>query len=391
MPVCSVQIGGASFDDSFYQIGSSLFPNDSVSKQNTNITLTHWNEPTQKEYPPYDHPFEADGNIYGPNIDFIDYMVFRPHSDDIIYGLYQWDTGFVKGSQTGTTNFSNFNAYIPKKATEKEKQYIQYSREEAFVKNEAYEMVSGEKWKMQDAVHYVENVYNTVLSKADVLSFHYAVKEIDVLKISEHQYGYYFIMQMSDQSGHLFDAGSKYTQRWIKKQIEDNKPFPMENYCCAYCYEKEQLSYFEKGFTYSEITPSQETAEILSVSAAAEVIDHALAPSQVFRIPCAELNYVLICKGYPYLEKWGLETDTESAYASYYYPHLARRECEFELRPMWCFRTDQYSDLNQNTGYAFMVDAVNGKLWVIRVSNYLVGNEKDDADRILAYVNGEVN
>lgn len=392
MPVCDVKVGGASFD-SFYEICHLMFPNENTNKDSPNYSLNYGDAPIDKTAPAYEHPFEGDdGLLRSPNVSFMDYITFSPHANDIEYGAVQWDTGFIKGSQIGGNEYSHYYNFIPHDATERRNKPIRrYSREEAVKQNDSYIMVSGEEWPLTSAVEYIENQYNSMLSKTDILTFHYQVKEIDVINISDNQYGYYFLVEFTDEEGRYYDTCLKYTQKWIKKQIEENKPFPMENGGCAYCYEKNRIAYIEKGFTYSEIAPTTKNAEIISLGEATKTLDQLLAPSQVIHIPCVELNYVLICKGYPFLSKWGLTPQEDSAYASYYYSNLARRDCEFEIRPMWCFRSAEFTDLDYNLGNAYFVDAITGKVWVIRISSYMNETEAKNLDKILAYLNDEVN
>jgi hypothetical protein len=307
-------------------------------------------------------------------------------------------SGNLFGTQTGATEYSDYMQYIPLSSDPPEVQAqksdpIVCSRAEAVAGNDSYPMVGGGEWALKDAVGYVEKLYNSVLRKADGAPLlTYSVKEIQVLTVvPEKQYAYFFFVECADAEGRYLDCTMKTNKKWIKKLIEGNQPFPMD-YCSAvFCYQKDQFAWMQKNESFSEIKPSAEDPELLSVTEAARVIDELLAPSQLIRIPCAELNYVLVCKGYPYAQLWqqeyGYESDPDSPYADFN-EMLCDRSCEFALRPVWCFRTEAYSDFDLNVGYRYLVDAVTGKLWITRVTSNLDAREEQYVQHIIEYVNG---
>ncbi len=396
MPVCDVKIGGTSLD-SCYEICAELFPDDNTAKDNPVYKIQRGDEPLDKTVPAYAHPYWVGEALRSPNVSFIDYITFYPRSDLPNYGLVMQSTGYLKGTQTGVTEYSGYTDYIPLSSdtpdiASQKKPPIHYTRAEAVEKNTVYPMAEGGEWAMKDAVDFVEQTFNNTISKSNVIPLHYSVKDVYVLTVSEQQFAYFFFVDCADSAGRLFDCSMKYSEKWLKNQIESGKPYPMENYSIAYCTGKEKLNGFEKNETFSEIMPTQENSELLSVTEAARVIDELLAPSQAIRIPCAELNYVLMCKGCPYLEKWGLEVDPQfqnSSFAYSYFPNYARTTCDFEIRPMWCLRTQDYSEFDLNVGYSYLVDAVTGKLWFTRVTTIMDDREEQNVKRIIDYINGE--
>lgn len=396
MPVCDVKIGGAPFE-TFSEICAAVFPDENTQPDNPVYQMQRGSDPLDEALPAYDHPYWEGEHLRSPNVSFIDYITFYPRSDLPNYGLVMQSTGYLKGTQTGVTEYSGYTDYIPLSSdtpdiASQKKPPIHYTRAEAVEKNTVYPMAEGSEWALKDAVQYVEQIYNTTLSKSNAIPLHYSVKDVYVLTVSEQQFAYFFFVDCADSAGRLFDCSMKYSEKWLKNQIESGKPYPMENYSIAYCTGIEKLNWFEKNETFSEIMPTQENPELLSVTEAARVIDELLAPSQAIRIPCAELNYVLMCKGCPYLEKWGLEVDPQfqnSSFAYSYFPNYARTTCDFEIRPMWCLRTQDYSEFDLNVGYSYLVDAVTGKLWFTRVTNIMDDREEQNVKRIIDYINGE--
>lgn len=393
MPVCDVKIGGAPFE-TFSEICAVFFPDENTQPDNPVYQIQRGSDPIDEAVPAYDHPYWEGEHLKAPNVSFVDYITFYPHGLDKPYGL-QWDTGYVRVSQTGWSEYAGYNGYVPSISDPPEercrkKQPVKYTRAEALASDDRCEMVSGGEWAVADAVRYVEAVYNETLHKADVLDFTYTVHDVSALYIFEAEaYAYYFTVQFADAQGNPFDCGDTYVQRLIKSRIETGRSFPMELGSFAYCYGKEQLAVAEKSYTISEMTPTQTDPELLSVTAAAAVIDELLAPAQAIRIPCAELNYVLLCKGYPYTQQWEIETDPTGGFAAGYFPNLARRDCDFEIRPMWCFRSENYSDLDLNLGFVYMVDAVSGRLWILRTPSQMDQRDLTLYERIDAYTKGD--
>ena len=400
MPVCDVKMAGAPIDN-FYEICAELFPDDDTGRESPYYTLKRGDEASDKDLPAYDHSWlDGEGHLKNPNVFFLDTANFFPRSDLPNYGLMYRSSGNLFGTQTGATEYYDYMQYIPLSSDPPEVQAqksdpIVCSRAEAVAGNDSYPMVGGGEWALKDAVGYVEKLYNSVLRKADGAPLlTYSVKEIQVLTVvPEKQYAYFFFVECADAEGRYLDCTMKNpNKKWIKKLIEGNQPFPMD-YCSAvFCYQKDQFAWMQKNESFSEIKPSAEDPELLSVTEAARVIDELLAPSQLIRIPCAELNYVLVCKGYPYAQLWqqeyGYESDPDSPYADFN-EMLCDKSCEFALRPVWCFRTESYSEFNRNVGYRYLVDAVTGKLWITRITNTMDAREQVYVQRIMDYINGE--
>ena len=365
MPVCSVKIGGAPLDTG-YDICKALFPQDNTAADSPAYSFRKWDDPLDASEPAHTQPYAAGDALYAPNISFMDILTFAPETLENRY-LIQWDTGFLKASQTRQTSWNDYLGMAQRAPA------IRYSRAEAVGKNDVYPMAEGGEWALADAVAYAEAVFRDTLSAADALPLCYTVRDVYVLTLDENRFAYYFTVQMSDSEGRPFDSTRRYQEQMLKRRIESGSPFPMELSCKVYCTGKELLAYVEKSCSFSAITPQQEGAQLLSVTDAAKIIREQLNPPERLRIPCAELCYVLLCEGYPYTKLWNLRTDSSTGFAAAYYPNLCRRSCDFVLRPMWCFRTEDFAELDSAKGFAFYVDAVSGQLYVIRCDQQPTG------------------
>lgn len=273
--------------------------------------------------------------------------------DDSTQSSYYYTTGNVWGSQTGSQHGNNdFYGF------EKFKTDVRYDLDyDSIDDSSAYMMSDGKEWKISEAVNFVEDFWNTHLSPSDPMKFTYKVKTIWVLSTGENSFGYLFEMQRIDENGNYYDAESsnQYLFDDESQYIKDGESFVYTNEQMTWCAEKEEITRFIKDFSFSigDITNSGD--DLLSLGAAADILSNTLA-RRIGLDLTAELNYVSVCKGYPYYSIWEYPFYSDSTCIT---------SCEFELRPMWCFRKEQCTLKMPYSAEIYFVDAVTGDVSMI--------------------------
>ena len=67
----------------------------------------------------------------------------------------------------------------------------------------------------------------------------------------------------------------------------------------TWCADKETITYFHKDYTFKHEQMTNDGKELISLRKASDILSEAIAPNINLELT-AELNYVTICKGYPY-------------------------------------------------------------------------------------------
>lgn len=306
-------------------------------------------------YPAYTEPTynEEEGTYMNVNVYFMDIDGFTP-SEDYTLSSYMYSLGNVWGSQTGLGSAEDNRTWYNFSTKKKHKRYDLYVDYPA--NDEVYTMADGQKWGVAEAIKYVENFWNTYIAPSDPEDYTYSAKTLWVLELGNEKYGYLFSMQRQDKDGNYFDVDKCEYYNHDNEYVINNEPFIFTNRLTTYCAEKESITSYAKDFSFSLTNQVDSGDELLTLGAACETLSNALAKNISVNLT-AELNYVVYCKGYPYYQIWEKPIFHE-------YKCLA--DCDFELRPVWCFRTPNQCYLQSSFDpERFFVDAVTGEVSTI--------------------------
>ena len=306
-------------------------------------------------YPAYTEPTynEEEGTYMNVNVYFMDIDGFKP-SEDYTLSSYMYSLGNVWGSQTGLGSVEDNRTWYDFSTKKKHKRFDLYF--DYPTNDETYTMIDGQEWGAAEAIEYVENFWNTYIAPSDPEDYTYSAKTMWVLELGDEKYGYLFSMQRQDKDGNYFDVDKCEYYNLDNEYVMNNQPFIFTNRLMTYCAEKESVTSYAKDFSFSLTNQVDSGDELLTLGAACEILSDALARNISMKLT-AELNYVVYCKGYPYFQIWEKPIFHE-------YKCLA--DCDFELRPVWCFRTlNQCYLQNSIDPQRFFVDAVTGEVSTI--------------------------
>lgn len=351
MPIYDIAIGGnPNFD--FKKVVDRLYADRfDISDESLYYTKSK-GDAIDNNFPPFSEPtyYEVDGEMALRTINVMEYDLvgFRPSNDQTL-SSYHYSTGNVWGSESGSD--INRNGYV----FEGNKIYERYDLDfEKIPGNLSFTMNDGEEWGAADAVNFVEDFWNNYLSASDPMSFEYRVKSLIIVKISSESYGYLFIIERSDENGNYFDVDKTYLVDY--DAVAAGESFKYVNNLMTWCSEKEIITRYIKDFSFTVGDAANSGDNLLTLGAAAAILSEALAPNIDLELT-AELNYVIVCKSYPYYTIWENPS---------YYPITALTSCEFEIRPYWCFRTDQCTYLDMASIEIYFVDADTGGVSVMK-------------------------
>ena len=127
----------------------------------------------------------------------------------------------------------------------------------------------------------------------------------------------------------------------------------IDNYAACWCSEKELLTNFTKDYSYDLGDATDSGDSLLTLGAASDLLSEKLAQNANLSFT-AELNYVLVCKNYPYYELWEYPE---------YYEDMAVTTCDLVLKPYWCFRKNlPLNSSDASTAETYFVDALTGEI-----------------------------
>lgn len=319
------------------------------------------------DLPPHSIPtyYEKLGRYSRPNVYQIDIDGFAPYDDDGYYkngdytvSTYLYSIGNVWGSQSGGGGSENIQDWYYYESHTIYKSYDLFSEKPA--DDEAYIMADGQEWNANEAIKFVENFWAEYIVPSDPENFTYSVKTLYIIALDDDKYSYLFSMQRQDKNGNYFDVDLAEFYYMANANdgnaVSSGEPFIFTNNIMAYCAQKEVFNRFIKNFSFSYEQTQEQGNELLSLGAAADILSQSLAPNIGLTLT-AELNYVVMCKGYPYFQEW--------EYAEFY-DHYCLSNCDFEIRPVWCFRRpDQCYLMNSVDTERYFVDAVTGEVSTI--------------------------
>lgn len=306
-----------------------------------------------EKYGAHDEPFwsEKDGRVLNKNTAGYDIDIFQPDEDkDQSFASFYYSTGNVWGSETGG-QFTVDEKYWFEGYPSVETYNLDYERPPEGL---SYKMADGEEWELNDAIAYVESFWNDYLAESDPEGFEYAAKSVRVNDLGDGTFGYYFSIQRSDKNGNWYDV-NELDYIYFEDDVKAGKPFIFFNNNFTWCAEKEVLTRYKKDYSFALGAKTEPGDSLLTLGKASDLLSAALAPNIGLELD-AELNYFVICKGYPYYSIW--------EYPEYYWD-TAITTCDFEIRPFWAFRPSVIPDANFGVPEVYLVDALDGSVQTI--------------------------
>lgn len=349
MPTYDVKIEGNP-DFNFKNIVEYLYADKFDVNNDDFYRKRYKGDPVETEYPATFEPLNYAGDgIRPPNSYEFDIEDFTPDKNNSSQSIYSYSTGDVWGSEVG--GFYN-DIYYYEMYNISERYDLKYNNLEDSL---SYPMMDGNEWNVKEAITFVENFWNNYLSQSDPVKYEYNVKTLFVIAIGNNKYGYLFEVERKDNNGNYYDVDCGFIQDDIA--IESNNPFKIDNSQLTWITEKEVILRFSKDYSIKPEKQTNDGTNLLTLEGAADILSESLASNINLNIYSAELNYVTICKGYPYFQIWEYP---------FYYEYICLENCEFEIKPFWCFRTNKSTLMNLNNCEIYFIDVVTGELSVMK-------------------------
>lgn len=306
-----------------------------------------------EKYGAHSEPFyaEDEGVVYNKNVLLYDIDIFQPDKEkDESFSSFHYSTGNVWGSETGG-QFTGYAKYWFESFPTAVTYNLDYEKPAEDV---SYKMSDGKEWNLKDAITYIETFWNDYLAESDPDDFEYVVKSVKIKDFGDSTYGYCFTLQRKDKNGNWYDVDElPYT--YFEDSIQGGKPYMVFNNNMTWCAEKEVITRYIKDFSFSLGNATDTGDDLLTLGKASDILSEALAPNINLELN-AELNYIVMCKSYPYYSIW--------KYPEYYWD-TALTTCDFEIKPFWTFRDAENTDTSFGTSEIYMVDAVGGDVMAI--------------------------
>lgn len=347
MPTYSVKVGRAE-DFDIYKFADYLFGDRYDAYDETLWKHKKKGEAMYDDQPISDEPtMQPDGKILNQNRLCFSLDEYRPtDSGDVLFHLIT--------NTMGATWSAPYGSFLPENTCYPDafKTVAQFDPDYDEIPDDlSYEMYGSGEWSLKDAIAFAEGFFNGEIAPSDPDGFAYCVKKVEVKALPRETFGYYFMMQLKDENGNFYDADRRYYSD--NEAIEGGTEFMIDNYIACWCSEKERLTSFTKDYAYDVGDSTDSGDSLLTLGAAADILSENLAPNANLSF-FADLNYVLVCKNYPYFGIWEYPA---------YYEDMAATTCELELKPYWCFRKNAPPDAPaESLDERYFVDALNGEI-----------------------------
>lgn len=372
MPTYSTRVGSAGIENVFELI--EFIYSDEYDTSNEELYHLHaGTDPIYLEYEATDYPcdYNNDGRIETPNSYIIDMYFFHPdeknpnlcvgtHSSGLVTG-YEENEYYAGGyDEVAVYNFlSRYGDIVDRyKFNVASEEWVVTECDASEI---SYKMADGSEWAITDAVAFAEEYYNEHLTVFEVNDVTFKVATLSVCDLENGCYGYYMTMSCFDENGNYINTESNYEYDWEK--IGNNEAFYIENQSFFWTYKKDVACNFSKDFGTTERTAIDSGDDLITLSQAINTLDESLAQEISLTVPCAQLCYVVTCTGYGEIyDRWNVDRSEKYFASENYYESICFRDCDFELRPMWVFKSSNYSYIDIGSGKAFMVDAKSGEV-----------------------------
>lgn len=317
-------------------------------------------EPINEEYPALTEPTYINGGefIMPRNVYDVDIDTFAPdYNRDATLSVIMYSTGNIFGSECGGGLWKDNDWFD---YTDKEIYKRYYLKYEQPFTDEAYTMVDGKEWNALEAVDFVEKFWQEYITPSDKYVFTYSVKALYVIRIDSSHFAYLFEIQKQDENGNYYDV-DKAEFYLYDESVLTGEPFIYTNRLVTYCAEKESITRFGKDFSFDLSNQTDDGDNLLTLSAATDLLSKALASNINLNLT-AELNYMVVCKGYTCANSWIKKN---------FYSDLCLKDCNFEIRPYWCFKpVGQCFLINELEAERYYVDAITGEVSTVVMLRY---------------------
>ncbi len=307
-----------------------------------------YGDPRSENYPAFPEPtyWEEEDAVLNINMMYYDWEGFEPSQDDLFYATYSKESlGVIWGSQTGY--FSQGDKYYYQNFNIHERYRFDIDPPD---KSISYKMSDGEEWNIYDAAEFVEDFWKNCLTDIDPEKYEYKVRTLYVMDYEDGSFGYLFDISRIDCDGNYYDCESNSVLDM--DSVQNGQPFIVSNSHMTYCAEKNVVTRYIKDFSFRREKATDDGDNLLTLGAASKILSDSLA-SKINLELTAELNYIPVCKSYPYYSIWE---------EPLYHQEVCYATCDFEIKPYWCFRTDQCTFMGRNQLNLYLVDAVSGEL-----------------------------
>lgn len=363
MPTTNIKIIGKDLADGGGKAYKSMidifFKGMYDTKDESNYYFHDKEDAVISEYPYSETYFYDDeGVLQWPNAYFMDLLGFHPNkgTDDFLIYSYAHGTGHAFGYSTNKDEFYYLTAGDVEKVLQKGLDDLSVS----------YQMYDGTKWAVSDAVKYAEDFYNNNLHPLDVAPCTYEVHYVYVIKMQNGNYGYCFELSRKDENGNYLEntVRNAYEKDW--DDVVENRPFFMPTNSMLWTFEVDKTSSFEKGYSFEYLDTTDSGNDFLTLNEAIKKLDEKLAPEKALSVPCEELSYTVFCKGYPYYDAPYVDKSLTNWHQMFFNEDMCIRDCDFELKPMWVFKTKDRTIFNNSVGEIYFVDAITGEVHKIK-------------------------
>lgn len=361
MPTYNVKIAGNDLktetQDAFKNLVKLLFDgrydinNENLYEFFDRNDVYNFNDPPHSKFWLNDN-----GELTWPNVYNMDMMAYYPAKDTNPDDLFvAHSTGRVFSNPEGLErNLSGEPSYT-----------LQVGVDDL---NVAYPIEDGTMWKVSDAVKFAEEFYNNEnLMAFEPVKGTYEVQYILIIPTGKETYGYFFELNRKDHNGNYLDTHDYFEESIHSIDlIANNEPFFMGTQAYLWCVDINKVYIFDKGYSFEYLDITNSGDELLTLNGALSVLDNKLAKEKALSIRCAELSYAITCKGYPYHNNEHIDKSIDGWKKMYYDNQLCRATCDFELRPIWAFKTKDYFSINPSSGEIYYVDAITGEVHKLR-------------------------
>ena len=287
-----------------------------------------------------------------PESTFFDVYAFSPNKDDTTQSLVSYSNGSCWGSPKGAASVGN-DYYAITNCRSQNHYYPEYED----ISNISYKMINGEKWDLKEAVELVEMFWNKQLASADKEKYNYKVWRVDIIPLSNNNYGYLFMLKFYDESGNSYDCDTYNYWNLEKQKTYEKKRFFDTNNQFAFCLEKGSITRFGKGASFNKVKKIDDNSSFITLAGAMKILEEKMAKYINLNFDTAELCYIKTCDKYPYKDYDGIVEYSET---------FCQATCTMHIRPYWCFRKDNNYLNCWNTGENYYVDAVTGEIHIIK-------------------------
>ncbi len=376
MPTYSTHVGGTDVEH-IYELAEFVYSGKYDTTDESLYRRHLGTDPLNSDYEATDYPYDYDGDgfINGPNSFVVDMCSYFPDETNPYLCVGAHSTGLVAGYEDNQYNTFEYNSVAEYNFLTKRNNTvdcIEYNSEEESwivtpcdISKISYKMLDGNEWAVTDAVTFAEEYYNEHLTVFEVNDVSFKVNSVCVVDIGNGCYGYYMVMGCFDENGNHIDSERAYIYDW--ERVGNNEAFYIENQSFLWTYKKDVACNFSKDFGTTERVATDNGDDLITLSQAVNILDETLAQEISFTVPCAQLCYVVTCTGYGEIyDRWNVDRSEAYFASENYYESICFRDCDFELRPMWVFKSSSYSHHRMNSGQSFMVDAKSGEVIIGR-------------------------